>query len=103
MRYLPQTTLTLEERIRSGGLLTIPEFCSFAAVSRVGIYKQIKKGKLKVVKNGRSTRVAGQDASPRSAGTPPERWPSKKRRGPRAARTVRALGNTRTWASGEAF
>jgi hypothetical protein len=55
-------TSTVEDRIRSGGLLTIPEFCGWASISRVTAYKQIAKGQLKAVKNGRSTNIAGADA-----------------------------------------
>jgi predicted DNA-binding transcriptional regulator AlpA len=62
MRYTASTTSTVEDRIRSGGLTTIPEFCEWASISRVTAYKQIKKGQLKVVKIGRSTKVAGVDA-----------------------------------------
>lgn len=56
------TSLSVEDRIRSNGLLTIPEFCGYAAISRVSVYKQIKTGQLKVVKNGRSTRITGEEA-----------------------------------------
>jgi hypothetical protein len=57
------TSLSIEDRIRSGGLITLsPEFCAWASISRVTAYKLIGEGRLKVVKVGRSTKVAGADA-----------------------------------------
>jgi hypothetical protein len=58
-----KTTLSIEDRIRSGGLIPLsPDFCDWASISRVTAYKLIAEGRLKVVKVGRSPKVAGEDA-----------------------------------------
>jgi excisionase family DNA binding protein len=58
------TSLSIEDRIRSGGLISLsPEFCDWASISRVTAYKLIAEGQLRVVKVGRSTRVTGEDAT----------------------------------------
>ena len=61
MRY--NTELTIEERFRSGGLLKLSEFCLWAAICRVSAYKEISEGRLKATKIGRTTRIAGEDAT----------------------------------------
>ena len=61
MRY--NTQLTIEERIRSNGLLKLPEFCLWAAICRVSAYKEISEGRLKAIKIGRTRRITGEDAT----------------------------------------
>jgi hypothetical protein len=57
------TSLSIEDRIRSGGLLNVPEFSDWAGISRVSTYKEIAEGRLKTVKVGRSRKVTGADAT----------------------------------------
>lgn len=40
---------------------TIPEFCALAKISRPTAYDRIKRGLLKVVKDGRRTFVSGEE------------------------------------------
>ena len=56
------TSQSIEDRIRSGGLLNVPEFSNWAGISRVTTYKLIAEGQLKAVKIGRSRKVTGPDA-----------------------------------------
>jgi hypothetical protein len=57
------TSLSIEDRIRSGGLISLsPEFCDWAGISRVTAYKEISEGRLKTIKVGRSRKVTGPDA-----------------------------------------
>jgi Helix-turn-helix domain len=41
---------------------SIPEFCEEFATCRSVAYEEIRSGRLKVFKNGASTRIAGEDA-----------------------------------------
>jgi hypothetical protein len=57
------TSLPVAEKLAAGGLLSLrKEFCSWAGMCPVTAYKEISEGRLKVVKIGRKTMVAGQDA-----------------------------------------
>jgi predicted DNA-binding transcriptional regulator AlpA len=56
------TSLTIEQKLASGGCLTIPEFCDWAGISRVTAYKEISEGRLKTIKVGRSRKATGPDA-----------------------------------------
>jgi hypothetical protein len=57
------TSLTVAEKLAAGGLLSLRgEFCSWAGMCPVTAYKEISEGRLKVVKVGRKTMVAAQDA-----------------------------------------
>jgi hypothetical protein len=59
----PHPTLTIEQKLASGGLLSLRrEFCPWAGMCAVTAYKAISEGRLKVVKVGRKTMVAGEDA-----------------------------------------
>jgi hypothetical protein len=56
-------SLTVAEKLAAGGLLSLrKEFCSWAWMCPVTAYKEIPEGRLKVVKIGRKTMVAAQDA-----------------------------------------
>jgi hypothetical protein len=55
--------LTIEQKIASGGFLDFRrEFCPWVGICAVTGYKEIKAGRLKITKLGRSTKVAASDA-----------------------------------------
>jgi hypothetical protein len=57
------TYLTIEQKLAAGGLIGLrTEFCPWAGICPTTAYKEIGEGRLKVVKVGRSTKVAGADA-----------------------------------------
>jgi hypothetical protein len=59
----PHPTLTIEQKLVSGGLLSLRrEFCPWAGMCAVTAYKAISEGRLKVVKIGRKTMVTADDA-----------------------------------------
>ena len=55
--------LTIEQKLASGALLSLRnEFCYWACMCPVTAYKEIAAGRLKVMKVGRKTMVAADDA-----------------------------------------
>jgi hypothetical protein len=61
--YKNPPRLPIEQKLAAGGLLSLRrEFCPWAGICAVTAYKEISEGRLKVVKIGRNTMVAGQDA-----------------------------------------
>jgi predicted DNA-binding transcriptional regulator AlpA len=52
------------------GFLTVPDFLNTYAVSRTGFYREVARGNIRVVKIGRSSRIARADAQRWAASLP---------------------------------
>jgi len=44
-------------------LMTVPDFLRLYAISRTSFYEQVKKNKLAIIKRGRRTLIANDDAA----------------------------------------
>jgi hypothetical protein len=44
-------------------LITVPEFLRLYAISRTSFYEQVRKNKLAIIKRGRRTLIANDDAA----------------------------------------
>ncbi len=55
-------TFSIAERMATGGILSIEEFCAWSGIGRGRTYKEIKEGSLRVVKIGRRTGIRAENA-----------------------------------------
>ena len=56
------SSIPLEQKFRTGALLSVPEFSEWADLSIGTVYAEIRSGRLKLTKIGRAARVAAPDA-----------------------------------------
>jgi hypothetical protein len=56
---------------------TIPQFCEVTGTSRSMAYERIRRGELKIVKDGRLTFVTAEEAVRYAGASLPEVWPNR--------------------------